>query len=81
MLQVGAIKKVRGEEYRIEPMADDGIEAGTKICFKNGRTVRRILCMDGDEVVLRGCADAADVFEAVSADALTDQWYRLEPVA
>ncbi|MGN0072355.1 MAG: hypothetical protein ACI36W_00900 [Coriobacteriales bacterium] len=74
------MKRVEDIDYRLVPMTDDFICAGTLLGFKGGRIVRRILCMDGDEVILRGCSGLSDVFEAVPAGSLADDWYRLEPL-
>lgn len=80
MAGIGSVKRVEDVDYRLVPMTEDYIEAGTLLGFKSGRIVRRILCTDGNEVVLRGCAGLRNVFEAVPAESLALDWYRLEPL-
>lgn len=77
---IGSVKRVDEVDYRLVPMSEDYIQPGTMLGFKSGRIVRRILCTDGNEVVLRGCAGMRDVFEAVPAESLVADWYRLEPL-
>ena len=73
---VGSVKRVEDADYRLVPMTEDYIQAGTLLSFKSGR----ILCTDGSEVVLRGCAGLRNIFEAVPADSITADWYRLAPL-
>ena len=77
---VGSVKRVEDADYRLVTMTEDYIQAGTLLSFKSGRIVRRILCTDGSEVVLRGCAGLRNIFEAVPADSITADWYRLAPL-
>ena len=67
---------------KIALLTDSCADLSPKVAKENHIFVvpLRILCTDGSEVVLRGCAGLRNIFEAVPADSITADWYRLAPL-
>ena len=64
---------MRGQFYDVFPLKRSDIKKDVYVKLRRGNATRRILCIDGDEVVLRGTRSDG-VFEAVDLDTFVDEW-------
>ena len=71
---------VNGEPYRKSSLHDVDFGPGTIIAQRFGRRVYRVLCQDGDELVVRNVRHPS-LFDALPLDTLKEEYCLVTPLA
>ncbi|MGI6033137.1 MAG: hypothetical protein ACOX69_06940 [Coriobacteriales bacterium] len=69
---------MRGKAFSLAPLKLKDIKKDNYVKFRHGNATRRILCTDGDDVILRGTRSPG-VLEAVNTDTLLSDWQLMVP--
>ncbi len=71
---------VNGEPYRKSSLRDADFGPGTIIAQRFGRRVYRVLCQDGNELVVRNVRHPG-LFDALPLETLRDEYCLVTPLA
>ena len=70
---------VKGEPYVAGPLRDADVRPGALVSGIFNRRAMRIVCLDGDDVILRNLRHP-DLLEAEPLARMQEFWDRLEPL-